>query len=96
MRRDSPFVNVYAASEHTVVHIRQLIYTNECATPSESQDGVVMSLMQFRSLMFHLRALDAQFTQGVAMDNVKSSVEPAEQKLTNDGDNDNEVVGKKR
>ena len=66
VRRESPFVQVYAANENTVVHIRQLIHNNnDQATPSESSDGVVMTLMQFRSLMFHLRALDAQFTQGV-------------------------------
>ena len=66
VRRESPFVQVYAANENTVVHIRQLIYnSNDQATPGESSDGVVMTLMQFRSLMFHSRALDAQFTQGV-------------------------------
>ena len=65
MERDNPFVHVYAANEDTVVHIRQLIYTNDDGhtTPRESCDGVVMTLMQFRSLMFHLRALDAQFMQ---------------------------------
>ena len=29
MERDNPFVHVYAANEDTVVHIRQLIYTND-------------------------------------------------------------------
>ena len=66
VRRESPFVQVSAANENTIVYIRQLIYyNNDQATPSESSDWVVMTLMQFRSLMFHLRALDAQFTQGV-------------------------------
>ena len=66
MERDNPFVHVYAANEDTIVHIRQLIYTNDGGhtTPRESCDGVVMTLMQIRSLMFHLRALDAQFMQG--------------------------------
>ena len=69
MERDNPFVHVYAANEDTIVHIRQLIYTNDGgqSTPRESCDGVVMTLMQFRSLMFHLRALDAQFMQGSEM-----------------------------
>ena len=66
VRRESPFVQVYAANEKTIVHIRQLVCSNmnEIA-PFESKDGIVMTLMQFRSLMFHLRALDAQFTQGI-------------------------------
>ena len=64
-QRDASFVHVYAANEDTIVHIRQLIYTDsDQTTPTESRDGVVMTLMQFRSLMFHLRALDAQFMQG--------------------------------
>ena len=66
VRRERPFVQVYAANEKTIVHIRQLVRSNmnEIA-PFESKDGIVMTLMQFRSLMFHLRALDAQFTQGI-------------------------------
>ena len=65
MMRGSPSVQVYTSSDDTFVHIRQLIYyTNGGeATVGETQDGVMMTLMQFRSLMFHLRALDAQFTQ---------------------------------
>ena len=65
MNRDNPFVNVYVGGENTLVHIRQLVHTNENATLCESRDGVMMTLLQFRSLMFHLRALDAQFTHGV-------------------------------
>ena len=70
VRRESPFVQVYAANEKTIVHIRQLVCSNmnEIA-PFESKDGIVMTLMQFRSLMFHLRALDAQFTQGIECSN---------------------------
>ena len=72
-KRDSPFVQVYAANEDTIVHIRQLIYTTDDESiPKESHDGLVMTLMQFRSLMFHLRALDAQFMQssGVQLHNL--------------------------
>ena len=67
MRRDDPFVNVYIGDgegvQETFVHIRQLVYADERSptTPSESQNGVIVQLEQFRSLMFHLRALDAQF-----------------------------------
>ena len=65
MRRESPFVQVYTSDADTFVHIRQFIYSSYDgeSMPSESQDGVMMTLMQFRSLMFHLRALDSQFTQ---------------------------------
>ena len=69
-RRDNnPFVHVYVANEDTILHIRQLIYVGDGdqLSPKESHDGVVMTLMQFRSLMFHLRALDAQFIQGSEM-----------------------------
>lgn len=79
MRRDSPFVNVYAASENTVVHIRQMIYKNGGKTPSESEDGIVMPLIEFRSLMFHLRALDAQFTQGAAIAKCNANVKEEQQ-----------------
>ena len=60
-KREDPFVHVYAANEDTIIHIRQLIYTNDDdqSTPIQAHDGVMMTLMQFRSLMFHLRALRA-------------------------------------
>ena len=64
MNRDNPFVNVYVGGENTLVHIRQLVHADENATLCDSRDGVLMTLLQFRSLMFHLRALDAQFTNG--------------------------------
>ena len=85
-RRDNPFVHVYAANEDTIVHIRQLIYTNDGdqTTLRESHDGVVMTLMQFRSLMFHLRALDAQFMQS------------SEMRLTSSCENESQHVGEKR
>lgn len=62
-QREDPFVHVYAANDDTIVHIRQMIYTSngDQSTPKQAHDGVMMTLMQFRSLMFHLRALDAQF-----------------------------------
>jgi hypothetical protein len=84
MERDNPFVHVYAANEDTIVHIRQLIYMNDGGhtTPRESCDGVVMTLMQFRSLMFHLRALDAQFMQG------------SEMRLTSPCENESKRIGK--
>ena len=46
---------------------------------SETQDGIMMSLMEFRSLMFQLRALDLQFTQRVETTSVVQ--ESAEQKV---------------
>jgi len=70
LRRKSPYVQVKTkANEETIVHIRQFVYTDSSNSSSlrESTDGVMMTLMQFRSLMFHLRALDAQFTQGVPL-----------------------------
>ena len=70
LRRKSPYVQVKTkANEETIVHIRQFVYTDSSNRSSlrESTDGVMMTLMQFRSLMFHLRALDAQFTQGVPL-----------------------------
>ena len=70
LRRKSPYVQVKTkANEETIVHIRQFVYTDNSNSSSlrESTDGVMMTLMQFRSLMFHLRALDAQFTQGVPL-----------------------------
>ena len=66
-------MQVYMGSNDTFVHIRQLIYSTNVggeATVSETQDGVMMSLMEFRSLMFQLRALDSQFTQRVETTNV--------------------------
>ena len=65
MMRGSPSVQVYTNSDDTFVHIHQLIYSTNSvkATVSETQDCVMMTLMQFRSLMFHLRALDAKFMQ---------------------------------
>ena len=70
LRRKSPYVQVKTkANEETIVHIRQFVYTDSSNNASlrESTDGVMMTLMQFRSLMFHLRALDAQFTQGAPL-----------------------------
>ena len=70
LRRKSPYVQVKTkANEETIVHIRQFVYTDSSNSSSlrKSTDGVMMTLMQFRSLMFHLRALDAQFTQGVPL-----------------------------
>ena len=86
LRRDNPFVHVYAANEDTIVHIRQLIYVSngDQSSPRESHDGVVMTLMQFRSLMFHLRALDAQFMQG------------SEMRLTRSCKNESQHIGEKR
>ena len=86
LKRDNPFVHVYAANEDTIVHIRQLIYVSDGdkSSPRESHDGVVMTLMQFRSLMFHLRALDAQFMQG------------SEMCLTSSCENESKHVGEKR
>ena len=65
MRRDEAFIHVYVAGSDTIVHIRQLIFTGDNEEiPTESQNGVLLNLTQFQSLMFHLRALDTQFTQG--------------------------------
>ena len=93
MQRDSPFVQVYTTNEDTFVRIRQLVYAGGDdgeTTPNESQDGVMMSLIQFRSLMFHLRALDAQFTQRVEMN---STVKEE----SNNENNDNiKSIGTKR
>ena len=64
LRRENPTVHVCTSGSEAIVHICQLIYTDDDETSfKESQDGVKMTLMQFRSLMFHLRALDMQFTQ---------------------------------
>ena len=82
MIRGSPSVQVYTSSDDTFVHIRQLIYSTNGggeATVSETQDGIMMSLMEFRSLMFQLRALDLQFTQRVETTSVVQ--ESAEQKF---------------
>ena len=86
LKRDNPFVHVYAANEDTIVHIRQLIYASDGdqSSPKESHNGVVMTLMQFRSLMFHLRALDAQFMQG------------SEMRLTSLCESESQHVGEKR
>ena len=93
MQRDSPFVQVYTTNEDTFVRIRQLVYAGGDGgetTPNESQDGVMMSLIQFRSLMFHLRALDTQFTQHVEMN---STVKEE----SNNENNDNiKSIGTKR
>ena len=70
LRRKSPYVQVKTkANEETIVHIRQFVYTESSNSSSlrESTDGVMMTLMQFSSLMFHLRALDAKFTQGAPL-----------------------------
>ena len=63
VKREDPFVDVYAANEDTFIHIRQLIYRNngDQSAPKQIHDGVMMTLMQFRSLMFHLRALRASY-----------------------------------
>ena len=68
------------------MHIRQLIYANDGdqSVPKESHDGMVMTLLQFRSLMFHLRALDAQFMQG------------SEMRLTSSCENGSKHVGEKQ
>ena len=63
MRQDGPFVRISTANEDTFIHIRQFVYSDydEGSPPME----IKMTLMQFRSLMFHLRALDSQFTQRI-------------------------------
>ena len=64
LRRENPTIHVCTSGSEAIVHIRQFTYTDDDQTSfKESQDGVKMTLMQFRSLMFHLRALDMQFTQ---------------------------------
>ena len=62
MKRSLPYVKFYESNEDTFVLIRQFVYSdyNEGSPPTE----IKMTLLQFRSLMFHLRALDSQFTQG--------------------------------
>ena len=72
-------MQVYMGSNDTFVHIRQLIYSTNGgeATVSETQESVMMSLMEFRSLMFQLRALDSQLTQRVESTSVVQ--EPTEQ-----------------
>ena len=53
LRRESPTVHVCTSGSDAIVHIRQLIYTDDDETSfKESHDGVKMTLMQFRSLMF--------------------------------------------
>ena len=95
MRRDSPFVQVYDVDKGTVVHIHQMIYCGDRAMPSESPDGVVVSLEEFRSLMFHLRALDAQFAQGAAaMENNSAIVKQT--KLSNDRVEDHASAGQRK
>ena len=85
-RKDNPFVHVYAANEDTIAHFRQLIYVSDGdqSSPKELHDGVIMTLMQFRSLMFHLRELDAQFMQGLEM------------RLTSPCENESKHVGETR
>ena len=64
LRRESPTGHVYTTENNAIVHIRQLIYTDDDQTSfRESQDSVKMIMMQFCSLVFHLHALDMQFTQ---------------------------------
>ena len=64
MRRESPTVHVYTTENDAIYHIHQSIYPDDNqASFKESQDGVNMTLMQFRSMMFHLHAFDMQFTQ---------------------------------
>ena len=43
-KREDPFVHVYAANEDTIIHIRQLIYTNDDdqSAPIQAHDGVMM------------------------------------------------------
>ena len=88
MKRDAPLVNVYVGKD-TFVHIRQLVYdtSERDDPPRESRDGVRMSLMQFRSLMFHLRTLDAQFTHSVDEDtkDVASTMVEEEDEDAHDG-----------
>ena len=64
-RGEDPFVQVYAANEDTIIHIGQLIYTNDGdqSAPKQAHEGVMMTLIQFRSLMFYLRVLEAKFMQ---------------------------------
>ena len=57
LRRENPTVPVYTTENDAIFHIRQLIYTDDDQTSfKESQDGVKMTLMEFHSLIFHLRA----------------------------------------
>ena len=64
LRQENPKIHVCTSGSEAIVHIHQFIYTDDDQTSFKgSQDGVKMTLMQFRSLMFHLRALDMQFTQ---------------------------------
>ena len=63
LRRESPTLHTCSTENDAIVDIRHLIYTYDDQTSlRESQDGVKMTLMH-RSLMFHLNALDMQFTQ---------------------------------
>ena len=68
-RGEDPFVQVYAANEDTIIHIGQLIYTNngDQSALKQAHEGVMMTLMQFRSLMFHFQALNDQFTKSSKM-----------------------------
>ena len=77
-RGEDPFV--------TIIHIGQLIYTNDGdqSAPKQAHEGVMMTLMQFRSLMFHLQALNAQFMQG------------SEMRLTSPCKNGTKHIGEKR
>ena len=51
-RIENPFVHLYAANKDMIVHIRQLMYASDGdqLSPKESQNRVVMTLMQFCSL----------------------------------------------
>ena len=72
-QRKSPYVQVKTkANGDTIVHIRQFVYTND------SHNSLVReSTVQFRSLFFHLRALDAQFTQGMSLGTDENEIKVA-------------------
>ena len=101
-RGEDPFVQVYAANEDTIIHIGQLIYTNDGdqSAPKQAHEGVMMTPMQFRSLMFHLRALGAQFMQASEIQsgntsNIESQNNRIDEKQTRTKiDNDSIVVDK--
>ena len=91
MKRDAPVVNVYVGKD-TFVHIRQLVYDTSDDPPRESRDGVKMSLMQFRSLMFHLRALDAKFTPDVDENEEKVALAMIKENDQHDGVRDGQQI----
>ena len=45
LRRNNPFVHVYAANEDTIMNIRQLIYASDGdqSSPKELHNGVIVS-----------------------------------------------------